>query len=50
MRDGWSYSVGGESDSQMDSTALMIAAEKGRTDCARLLIDAGADKEAKDKV
>ncbi len=31
-------------------TALIVAAEKGRADCARLLLDAGADKEAKDKV
>jgi hypothetical protein len=29
---------------------LILAAERGRTDCARLLIDAGADKEAKSKV
>ncbi len=28
----------------------MNAAEFGRTDCARLLIDAGADTEAKDEV
>ena len=29
-------------------TALILAAEKGRADCARLLVDAGADKEARD--
>ncbi len=28
----------------------MKAAEKGRADCVRLLLDAGDDKEAKDKV
>ena len=28
----------------------MHAAEKGRIDCVRLLIDAGADKDAKDNV
>ncbi len=31
-------------------TALMWAAGRGRTDCARLLLDAGADKEAKNEV
>jgi ankyrin repeat protein len=31
-------------------TALMYAAEHGRADCVRLLIDTGADKEAKDYV
>ncbi len=31
-------------------TALMLAAERGRADCARLLLDAGADKEATHKV
>ncbi len=31
-------------------TALIWAAEKGHADCARLLLDSGADKEAKDKV
>ena len=38
---------GGESDSQGGWTALSIAAARGRTDCARLLLDAGANKEAK---
>ena len=28
-------------------TALMAAAEKGHTECVRLLLDSGADKEAK---
>ena len=31
-------------------TALMEAARHGHADCARLLLDAGADKEAKDCV
>ena len=38
------------SDSQDQDTALMYAARKGRADCVRLLIDAGADKEAKNYV
>ncbi len=41
---------GGESDSQDGNTALMWAAEYGRAECVRLLIDAGADKEAEDNV
>ena len=32
---------------QDGQTALMWAAEKGHADCARLLLDAGADKKAK---
>ena len=32
----------------MEFTVLMRAAEKGHTDCVRLLIDGGAKKEAKD--
>ena len=35
---------------QRGETALMMAAAKGRVDCARLLLDAGADKDAKKKV
>ncbi len=31
-------------------TALIHAVWKGRADCARLLLDAGADKNAMDKV
>ncbi len=31
-------------------TALIEAAHKGHADCVRLLIDAGADKDAKDEV
>ena len=36
--------------SQGGSTALICAAIKGRADCVRLLLDAGADKNAKDLV
>jgi ankyrin repeat protein len=32
---------------QYGQTALMCAAESGHADCARLLLDAGADKNAK---
>ncbi len=38
------------SDLQGGNTALIWAAGHGRADCVRLLIDAGADKEAKDYV
>jgi hypothetical protein len=31
-------------------TALMSAAHRGRTDCVRLLLDAGVDKNAKKNV
>ncbi len=31
---------------QVEQTALMMAARYGHTDCARLLLDAGADKDA----
>ncbi len=31
-------------------TALMCAADIGYADCVRMLLDAGADKEAKDNV
>ena len=31
------------------ATALIMAANEGHVDCARLLMDAGADKEAKNK-
>jgi hypothetical protein len=40
----------GASDSQDGRTALIYAAQYGRTDCVRLLIDAGADKEARNNV
>ena len=35
---------------QFGCTALMEAARNGHADCARLLLDAGADKNAKDEV
>ena len=31
-------------------TALILAAKNGEADCVRLLLDCGADKDAKDKV
>jgi hypothetical protein len=37
-------------DSQIGRTVLMYAVQQGRADCARLLIDAGVDKDAKDEV
>ncbi len=36
----------GDSKSQGRRTALTRAAERGRVECVRLLIDAGADKDA----
>ena len=41
---------GGLSKLQYGFTALMCAAEYGRAECVRLLIDAGADKDAKGDV
>jgi hypothetical protein len=35
---------------QQGETPLMGAAEKGRTDCVRLLVEGGANIEAKNKV
>ncbi len=35
---------------QSGLTAVMYAAAHGHLDCARLLLDAGADKNAKDNV
>jgi ankyrin repeat protein len=35
---------------QKEKTALMLAAEKGRADAVMVLLDAGADKDAKDEV
>ncbi len=35
---------------QGGNTALICAAAEGYADCARLLVDAGADMNAKDKV
>jgi ankyrin repeat protein len=39
-----------DAKSQLGQTALQSAAEKGHTDCVRLLLEAGADKETKDIV
>ncbi len=35
---------------QIGSTALMLAVENGHTKCVQLLLDRGANKEAKDRV
>ena len=40
----------GRRRAQNGRTALMCSAEKGHADCMRLLLDAGADKEAKTDV
>jgi hypothetical protein len=40
----------GELDSQWRETALSKAAESGHTDCVRLLLDAGAVKDSKNRV
>jgi hypothetical protein len=48
--DGAALRGGGEFDSQKGWTALIWAAWHGHADCVRLLIDAGADKEAKTSV
>ncbi len=40
----------GAAAAQGGNTALIWAGYKGHADCARLLLDAGADKNAKDKV
>ena len=40
----------GQSGLQHGFTALIWAAERGRAECVRLLIDAGTDKEAKTHV
>ena len=42
--------VCGEFDSQWGETALSKAAESGHTDCVRLLLDAGADRDTKNEV
>jgi hypothetical protein len=39
-----------EFDSKVGLTALMRATAEGHADCVRLLLDASADKEAKDNV
>jgi hypothetical protein len=40
----------GKSESQRGWTALMRAAENGRFECVRLLLEAGADKDARTNV
>ena len=45
-----SCDCGGESDSQSGYTALIEAASRGHADCVRMLVDAGADKDARDNV
>jgi hypothetical protein len=40
----------GQIYAQFKFTALFLAAENGQADCVRLLLDAGAKKEAEDKV
>jgi ankyrin repeat protein len=37
-------------DAQYAKTALICAAENGRADCVALLLDAGANKEARGAV
>jgi hypothetical protein len=37
---------GSHTDAQLGVTALICSARHGRADCARLLLDAGADKNA----
>ena len=39
----------GSHHTQKEFTALILAAQKGHTDCVRLLVEAGAEKQAKDK-
>ncbi len=41
---------GGDSNSQSGSTPLILAARNGRADCVRLLLEAGADRDATNKV
>ena len=47
---GGGDACGGGSDSQWGRTVLGNAADRGRADCARLLIDAGANIHARDNV
>ena len=46
----WCCVCAGEYNAQYGWTALINAAAYGRAECVRLLIDAGADKEAKTNV
>ncbi len=47
---GLSRHIGTRVRAQYGNTALMFAAQYGHADCARLLLDAGADTNAQDKV
>jgi hypothetical protein len=47
---GGAFESDGESDSQGGYSALIFSAANGHTDCVRLLIDAGADTEARNNV
>ena len=40
----------GKINAQDGDTVLTLAASKGHTDCVRLLLEGGADKEAKNSV
>ena len=44
------FAVVCEAYTQRGTTALIVAAQEGRTDCVRLLLDAGADKNALSEV
>ena len=50
MRPWVAVARGPISCAQWGSTALMYAAQNGHADCAQLLLNAGADKDAKNKV
>jgi hypothetical protein len=50
LRYRWRIVCGGESNSQGGLTALMRAAINVNANCVRLLVDAGADKDATDDV
>ena len=47
---GGGYSFATHTHAQREWTALIHAARNGRVDCARLLVDVGADKTLKDNV
>jgi hypothetical protein len=46
----WPHGGKCHTHAQNERTALICAAEKGHTECARLLLDAGADMNAKEYV
>ena len=45
-----SFDINHASQTQKGRTALLHSALNGESDCVRLLVEAGADKEAKDSV